>query len=48
MHTVSFYFMVHNCVKIHSSMKTSPAMEAGVTTFLSSMEEIAVMAETNG
>jgi len=34
MHAVSFYFMVYNFVKIHSSIKTTPAMEAGVTTYL--------------
>lgn len=48
MHAVSFYFMVYNFVKIHGSIKTTPAMEAGVTTFLWSMEDIVVMAETNG
>lgn len=48
MHAVSFYFMVYNFVKIHKSIKTTPAMEAGVTDFLWSMEDIVVMAETNG
>lgn len=47
MHAVSFYFMVYNFVKIHSSIKTTPAMEAGVTDFLWSMEDIVLMAETN-
>jgi IS1 family transposase len=47
MHAVSFYFMVYNFVKIHSSNNTTPAMEAGVTDFLWSMEDIATMAETN-
>ena len=48
MHAMSFYFMVYNFVKIHSSIKTTPAMEAGVTDFLWSMEDIVLMAETNG
>lgn len=48
MHAVSFYFMVYNFVKIHSSIRTTPAMEAGVTDFLWSMEDIVAMAETNG
>lgn len=48
MHAVSFYFMVYNFVKIHSSIKTTPAMEAGVTDFLWSMEDIVLMADTNG
>lgn len=47
MHAVSFYFMVYNFVKIHKSIKTTPAMEAGVTDFLWSMEDIVVMADTN-
>ena len=47
MHAMSFYFMVYNFVKVHSSIKTTPAMEAGVTDFLWSMEDIVVMAETN-
>ena len=47
MHAVSFYFMVYNFVKIHKSIKTTPAMEAGVTTYLWSMEDIVMMTETN-
>lgn len=47
MHAVSFYFMVYNFVKIHGSIKTTPAMEAGVTDFLWSMEDVALMADTN-
>ena len=47
MHAVSFYFMVYNFVKIHSSIKTTPAMEAGVTDTLWSMEDIVRMTETN-
>jgi IS1 family transposase len=47
MHAISFYFMVYNFVKIHSSIKTTPAMEAGVTDFLWSMEDIVLMADTN-
>ena len=46
MHAISFYFMVYNFVKIHKSIKTTPAMEAGVTDFLWSMEDIVVMSET--
>ena len=46
--SVSFYFMVYNFVKIHKSIKTTPAMQAGVTDFLWSMEDIVLMADTNG
>ena len=48
MHAVSFYFMVYNFVKIHASIKTTPAMEAGVTTYLWNMEDIAMMTDTMG
>ena len=46
MHAVSFYFMVYNFVKIHKTIKTTPAMEAGVTTYLWSMEDIVMMMDT--
>lgn len=46
MHAVSFYFMVYNFVKIHKTVKTTPAMEAGVTDFLWSMEDVVMMSET--
>jgi len=48
MHAVSFYFMVYNFVKIHKSIRTTPAMEAGVTDFLWSMEDIVMMMDTMG
>jgi hypothetical protein len=48
MHAVSFYFMVCKFVKIHKSIKTTSAMEAGVTTYLWSMEDIVMMADTVG
>jgi IS1 family transposase len=47
MHAMSFFFMVYNFVKVHKSIRTTPAMEAGVTDFLWSMEDIVLMAETN-
>lgn len=47
MHAISFYFMVYNFVKIHASIKTTPAMESGVTDFLWCMEDIVMMADTN-
>ena len=47
MHAVSFYFMVYNFVKIHKTIKTTPAMEAGVTSYLWSMEDIVMMMDTN-
>ena len=47
-HAISFYFMVYNFVKIYSSVRTSPAMAAGVTNTLWDIEDIALMAETLG
>ncbi|HJV60835.1 MAG TPA: IS1 family transposase [Albitalea sp.] len=46
MHAMSFYFMVYNYVKIHSSVRCSPAMAAGITDTLWSMEDIVAMADT--
>jgi IS1 family transposase len=43
---ISFYFMVYNFVKIHGSVKTTPAIAAGVTSTQWTMEDIAMMAET--
>lgn len=48
MHAVSFYFMVYNFVKVHASVRCSPAMSAGVTDMLWTMEDIVLMADTMG
>jgi hypothetical protein len=39
--------MGYNFVKIHSSIQTKPAVEAGFTDFFWSMENIVLMADTN-
>jgi IS1 family transposase len=46
MHAISFFFMVYNFVKKHGTIKTTPAMKAGVATFQWSIEDIVMMAET--
>ena len=46
MHAISFYFMVYNFVKVHGTVKTTPAIAAGVTTIQWSMEDIVNMADT--
>jgi hypothetical protein len=46
MHAVSFFFMVYNFVKVHGSIKTTPAIKAGVTDFQWTMEDIVAMADT--
>lgn len=40
-HAVALHFMMYNFVRIHKSLRVSPAMEAGVTNHLWSMEEVA-------
>ena len=46
MHAVSFYFMVYNFVKVHGTVKTTPAIAAGVTADRWTMEDIVTMADT--
>jgi IS1 family transposase len=46
MHAVSFYFMVYNFVKVHGTVKTTPAIAAGVTPVRWTMEDIVTMADT--
>ena len=46
MHAISFYFMVYNFVKVHGSVKTTPAIAASITTMRWTMEDIVNMADT--
>ena len=46
MHAVSFYFMVYNFVKVHGTVKTTPAIAAGITSIQWSIEDILMMADT--
>jgi hypothetical protein len=46
MHAISFFFMVYNFVKVHGSVKTTPAITAGVATYQWTMEDILMMADT--
>ena len=39
-HALSIYFMHYNFVRIHQSLRGSPAMEAGIVDHLWSIEEI--------
>ena len=45
-HAIAFHFMVYNFVKVHGSIKTTPAIAAGVDTMRWTMEDILMMAET--
>jgi len=46
-HAVALNFMVYNFCKIHSSIRVSPAMAAGIDDHLWSIEEVVMMADTN-
>jgi len=40
-HAVSLHFMCYNFARIHKTLRVAPAMEAGVSDHLWSLEEIA-------
>ena len=43
--SVALYFMFYNFVRIHKTVKMSPAMAAGITQRLWGMEDIAALIE---
>lgn len=43
MHAISLHYMYYNFGRIHKSLGVSPAMEAGITDHLWSLEEIALL-----
>lgn len=47
MHAIALNFMFYNFVKIHSTLRVTPAMEAGLDDHVWSMEEVVMMADTN-
>lgn len=47
MHAIAIYFMHYNFVRIHSSLRVSPAMAAKVTDKLWSLDDIAALVEAN-
>ena len=42
-HAIALHFMHYNFARVHSAHRVSPAMQAGVTTHLWSVEEIAAL-----
>lgn len=44
MHAVSLHFMFYNFARIHSTLKVTPAMAAGISDHVWSVEEIASLA----
>ena len=45
-HAVALHFMYYNFVRIHKTLKTTPAMEAGVTSKLWSMIDVVALIDT--
>jgi hypothetical protein len=45
MHALALYFAFYNFTRIHKTLKVTPAMAAGITDRLWSMEDIAALAE---
>jgi len=46
-HAVALHFMYYNFVRIHKSLRVTPAMEAKVTDHLWTVEDIARLLETS-
>jgi IS1 family transposase len=46
-HAVAIYFLHYNFARIHKSLRVSPAMAAGVTDKLWSLDDIAALVEAN-
>jgi hypothetical protein len=43
MHAIALHFMHYNLVRIHSSLRCSPAMAAGLSKKVWSIEDIVVL-----
>jgi IS1 family transposase len=46
-YALAIYFVHYNFVRIHQTLRVTPAMEAGITTRLWSMDDIVALIETN-
>jgi len=44
-HAVSLHFMFYNFGRIHKTLRVTPAMEAGVSDHVLTLEEIAALAD---
>jgi len=44
-HAVSLHFMYYNFGRIHKTLRVTPAMEAGVTDHVWTLEEIAALVD---
>lgn len=45
MHAIALHFMYYNFGRIHKSLRVTPAMEAGLTDHIWSLEDIAILAD---
>ena len=44
-HAVSLHFMYYNFARIHKTLRVTPAMEAGISDHVWTLEEIAALME---
>lgn len=44
-HSVALHYMYYNFVRIHQSLRVTPAMEAGIADHLWTIEDIATLAD---
>jgi hypothetical protein len=47
MHAVALYFMHYNFARKHMTLKTTPAIQAGIADHVWSLEEIVSLADQN-
>ena len=47
MHAVALHFMYYNFVRVHQTLKVTPAMEAGLTTRLWDIEDLVEIIDAN-
>lgn len=47
MHAIALHFMYYNFGRIHKTLRVTPAMEAGISDHVWSLEEIAKLADSN-
>ena len=45
-HALALYFMFYNFCRIHQTLRVTPAMEAGITDRVWSVEELVALCET--
>jgi hypothetical protein len=46
-HAVALHFMHYNFARIHQTLRVTPAMEAGISNHVWSLEEIANLIDSN-